>query len=95
MTDKEGPQAPEPQGAHGPPASQDPLPPQDPPSPLNPNVPVIPNAPQAPHPPTLHMLPLNGSHFKPEYSGKPDKDAGAHLLRTNNWMDTHGFQDHD
>ena len=29
-----------------------------------------------------------------EYSGKPDKDAEGHLLRTNNWMDTHGFQDH-
>ena len=39
------------------------------------------------------MPPLNWSHFKPEFSGKPDKDAKAHLLRTNDWMDTHGFQD--
>ena len=28
----------------------------------------------------LHM---NWSHFKPEFSGKPDKDVEAHLLRTN------------
>ena len=38
---------------------------------------------------------LYWSHFKPEFSGKPDKDAGAHLLRTNDWMDTHRFQDND
>ena len=36
---------------------------------------------------------LNWSHFKPRLSRKPDEDAEAHLLRTNNWMDTHGFQD--
>ena len=88
MADEEGPQAPLPQGAADPPA------PQDPPPPLNPNVPIIPNAPQAPHPPTLHMPPLNWSHFKLEYSGKPDEDAKAHLLTTNDWMDTTGFQDH-
>ena len=41
------------------------------------------------------MPPLNGSHFKPKFSGKPDKDAEAHLLRTNDWMDTHQFQDND
>ena len=34
---------------------------------------------------------LNWSHFKPEFVGKPDKDAEAHLLRTNDWMDTHVF----
>ena len=38
---------------------------------------------------TIKLVP-----FKPEYSGKPDKDAEAHLLRTNDWMDTHRFQDH-
>ena len=37
---------------------------------------------------------LNWSHFKPKYFGKPDEDAGAHLLRANDWVDTHGFQDH-
>ena len=36
---------------------------------------------------------LNWSHFKPEYSGKPDEDAEAHLLRMNDWMDTHRFPD--
>ena len=39
------------------------------------------------------MLPLNWSHFKPEFFGKPDEDADAYLLRTNDWMDTHRFQD--
>ena len=39
------------------------------------------------------MPPLNWSHFKPKYSGKPDEDAEAHLLRMNNWMNTHGFPD--
>ena len=31
--------------------------------------------------------------FKPKFSGKPDENAKAHLLRTNNWMDTQRFQD--
>ena len=34
---------------------------------------------------------LNWSHFKPEFSGKPDEDAEAHLLCTNDWMTTHHF----
>ena len=39
-------------------------------------------------------MPLsNWSYFKPKYSGKQDEDAEAHLLRTNDWMDTHRFQD--
>ena len=87
----EGLQAPAPQGANATPA------PQDPPPPQNPQVPIVPNAPQAliaPHVPALHMPQLNLSHFKPKYSGKPDKDAEAHLLRMNDWMDTHGFPDH-
>ena len=84
MADEEGPQVPAPQGAH------DPLAPQDPPPPQNPHATLIPNAPQAPpalelpHVPPPHMPLLNRSHFKPEYSKKPDKDAEAHLLRTNN-----------
>ena len=32
----------------------------------------------------LHM---NWSHFKPEFSGKPDEDVEVHLLRTNDWDD--------
>ena len=94
MADEEGSQAPVAQGAHDPLASQDPPPPQ------NPQIPLIPNAPQASpalealHLPAPHVPLLNWSHFKPKYSGKPDEDAEAHLLRTNKWMDTHGFQDH-
>ena len=89
MADEEGPQVPVAQGAH------DPLAPQDPPPHHNPQVPFIPNAPQAPpapealHLPAPHVPLLNWSHFKPVYSGKPDEDAEAHLLRTNIWMDTH------
>ena len=37
------------------------------------------------------MPQLNWSHFKPEFTGKPDEDAKAHLLRTNDWMDTRAF----
>ena len=33
----------------------------------------------------------NWSHFKPDFSGKPDEYAEAHLLRTNDWMTTHDF----
>ena len=32
---------------------------------------------------------LKWPHFKPEYSGKPDEDAEAHLLYTNDWMTAH------
>ena len=36
------------------------------------------------------MPQLNWSQFKPEFSGKPDvDDAEAHLLRINDWMETH------
>ena len=41
------------------------------------------------------MPPLNWFHFKPKFSGKPDEVAEAHLLRTNDWMDTHRFQEND
>ena len=34
---------------------------------------------------------LNWSCFKPEFVGRPDEDAEAHLLGTNDWMDTHAF----
>ena len=39
----------------------------------------------------VHMC-MNWSHFKPEFSGKPE-DVEAHLLRTNDWMTTHDFPD--
>ena len=31
----------------------------------------------------VHMH-MNWSHFKPEYSDKPEEDVETHLLRTNN-----------
>ena len=34
---------------------------------------------------------LSWLYFKPEFSGKPEVDAVAHLLRTNDWMETHNF----
>ena len=34
---------------------------------------------------------LNWSNFKPEFSGKPDEDAEAHLLHSNDWMNVHHF----
>ena len=37
------------------------------------------------------MPQLNWSHFKLEFTGKSDEDVEAHLLRTNDWMDTHAF----
>ena len=36
---------------------------------------------------------LNWSYFKPEFSGKPEEDAEEHLLRTNDWIETHNFPD--
>ena len=40
-----------------------------------------------------HPQQLNWSYFKPEFSGKPEEDAEEHLLRTNDWMETHNFPD--
>ena len=37
------------------------------------------------------IMPMNWSHFKPEFSGRLDEDVEAHLLRTNDWMTTHDF----
>ena len=34
---------------------------------------------------------LNWSHFRPRFSGKPEEDVEAHLLRTEDWMTTHNF----
>ena len=39
------------------------------------------------------MPQLNWSYFKPEFSGKPEEDVVAHLLRTNDWMQMHNFPD--
>ena len=42
-----------------------------------------------PNPPQTQQL--NWSYFKPEFSGKEEEDAAAHLLKTNDWMETHNF----
>ena len=36
---------------------------------------------------------LNWLNFKPEFSGKPDKDAEAYLLDSNDWMKSHHFDE--
>ena len=72
---------------------------------LGPQVPNIP-APAHPQPPPAlqalqqpaqppqqgqQIIHINWSHFKPEFSGKPEEDAEAHLLRANDWMNAHHF----
>ena len=66
------------------------------PDPIQPYIPpahvpntVIPPAPPAQMPNPVQPQ-LNWSYFKPEFSGKPE-DVEAHLLRTNDWMETHIF----
>ena len=49
----------------------------------------VPQALQQPAKQAQHVPQLNWSHFKPEFLGKPEKDAKAHLLRMNDWIDTH------
>ena len=48
-------------------------------------------APQQPAQPAEQVVHLNRSHFKPEFSGKSDEDAEAHLIHTNDWMNAHHF----
>ena len=43
--------------------------------------------------PMANQQQLNWSYFKPEFVGKPEEDVEAHLLRTNDCMDTHNFPD--
>ena len=68
---------------------------------LEPNLP--PNPPNQPNQPPnpvqnlpaamTHSQQFNWSYFKPEFSGKPEEDVEEHLLRTNDWMETHNFPD--
>ena len=68
-------------------------PPNPPPNPPNPTTP--PPNPQDPMNPPNPPQPqqLNWSYFKPEFSGKAEEDAMAHLLKSNDWMETHNFPD--
>ena len=36
---------------------------------------------------------LNSSNLKPEFSEKPEEDAEAHLLWSNDWMEAHHFNE--
>ena len=47
--------------------------------------------PQAPQQPAHQVVHLNWSYFKPEFAGKPDEDAEAHLLCTNDCMTAQHF----
>ena len=77
----------------GPPTSQVlPVPPAPSPPPIMLPVPPAQPIPLQPIQPA-HVPQLNSSPFKPEFAGKPEEDAEAHLLRTNDWMDTHTFQE--
>ena len=85
--------------AGGPPAPPAPQPPPVMPhapyvqlsvSPIQPIIPPAQPIPTQPIQPTP-ILQLNWSHFKPKFAGKPGEDMERHLLRTNDWMDTHAF----
>ena len=75
-------------------ANTGPLVPPVPPAPLVPQATQALQAPQqhvdqpVPTQPIQHMPQLNWSHFKPKFAGKPEEDAEAHLLRTNDWIHT-------
>ena len=58
---------------------------EEPQEPKNPN--TLPEQPPMP----MANNQLNCSHFKCDFSGKPEEDAEAHLLRTTDWMTTHDF----
>ena len=71
--------------------TEDPIQPLDAPV-EDPNQPNQPNQPHNILPdPMANLQQLNWSYFKPEFAGKMDEDVEAHLLRTNDWMDTHNF----
>ena len=59
--------------------------------PITPPPPADPAAPQAAQQPGQQVVHLNCSHFKPEFSGKPNEDAEAHLIYSNDWMNAHHF----
>ena len=49
------------------------------------------HTPPTPQQPGQQIVHLNWSHFEPEFSGKPDEDAEAHLLHINDWVTAHHF----
>ena len=75
------------------PPNPPPIPPDLPPNLPNPppDPPANPPNPMQPQNPPFQVPQFNWSYFKPEFSGKPEEDAVAHLLRTNDWMETDNF----
>ena len=75
--------------------TEEPDQPNPPPNQLNqpdqPNLPLV--IPENPPTPMVQPSQLNWSYFKPEFLGKPEEDTEVHLLRTNDWMETHDFHD--
>ena len=68
------------------------------PAPANPASPTVsvPNlqpVPDQPAPQIIQQQMLNWSHFKPEFAGRPEEDAEAYLLCTNDWMVIHNLQE--
>ena len=77
---------------HVPNPVQLPNPPPPVPVPVQPQTPPAhPPNPMLPQAPPAQVPQLYWSYFKPEFSGRPEEDAEAHLLRTNHWMETHNF----
>ena len=75
---------------HVPNPMQPPNPPPQAPMQLS-NPPVNAPNPMQPQAPPAQMPQLIWSYFKPEFPGKPEEDVIAHLLRTNDWMETLNF----
>ena len=63
-----------------------PMQPPQQPAPVQP----VPIGPVAPAPPIFCQHRIGK---KPEFSGKPEKDAESHLLSTRDWMEAHNFPD--
>ena len=74
------------------PPANPPNPPANPPN-QPPNLPANPPNLMQPQNPPPQVPQVNWSSFQPEFSGKPEEDAVVHLLRTNDWMETHNFPD--
>ena len=71
--------------------------PQNQPVPANPTGGPVPKWPQPllhqPAPQIIHQQVVNWSNLNPEFVGKPDEDAEANLLCTNDWMCRHHFDE--
>ena len=65
--------------------------PGPPPPPAQPDPTQQVQQPTQPTPQRQQIIHVNWWHYKPEFSGKPEEDAEAHLLWTNDWMTAHHF----